>query len=70
MVREAIFFYPLALIGSSFALSLAMLMNSSSVESTKLYIFALNLKNSIEVLLRYLMLAQINPIYAVFHKWC
>ena len=41
---------------------LAIVIYSSSNESPKPYLFAQNLKNSIPALLRYLVLAQRNPI--------
>ena len=38
-----------------------MMMNSDSFESPKSLLFALNLKNSIAALLRYVILAQTMP---------
>ena len=54
---------PQTLTGHSFATSLAMIMNSSSFESPKPYLFALKLNKQIAVLLRYVILAQSNPYY-------
>ena len=43
--------------------TLTLIMNSGSFESPKSYLFALNLKNSVAVLLMYVILAQTIPIY-------
>ena len=51
--------------GHSFAESWLMMINSGSFESPKSYMFALNLKNSIVALLRYVILAQTIPIYYI-----
>ena len=48
------------LTGHSFEASQAIMMNSCSFES---HLFALNLKNSLAALLRYVILAQTIPIY-------
>ena len=42
-----------------------MMMNSSSSESPKSCLFALNLENSKALLLRYIILAQTNPIHVL-----
>ena len=60
-------FRPPTLSGHSFA---AMMLYSSSFESPKSHLFALNLKNSIASFLSYVILAQTNPIYVVLYKWC
>ena len=39
--------------------------NSSSFESLMPYLFAIDLKNSIVALLRYVIIAQTNPIYVL-----
>ena len=62
------FFRPPTLRGHSFAAPLAMMMNSSSFESSKSYLFGNYLKKNILVLLRYVILDQINPIYVVLMK--
>ena len=41
------------------------MINSSSFESSKPYLFALTLKNSIAALLRYVMLGQRYLVYIV-----
>ena len=53
-----------------------MMMNSSSFESPKPYLFAHHLKNRIPAFLRYVILAQSNFIYVVLtgvlelaYKW-
>ena len=61
------FFGPPTLKGHSFAAPWAMMMNSCSFESPKLYLFALDLKHNIAALLRYTILAQINPIDVALH---
>ena len=45
------------------------MMNGSSFESSKQYLFAFNLKNSIVVVLRYTIIAQSYSIYVVL-KYC
>ena len=40
-----------------------------SFESPNLYLHALNFINSIAALLRYVILAQTNPIYVVLFEW-
>ena len=57
---------PPTLTGHSFAAPLAMMMNSSSFESPKPYLFALNLKDSIAAILRHFLLGQSYPIYIVY----
>ena len=42
-----------------------MVMNSSSFESSIPYLFANDFKNSIVALLRYIIIAQTDPIYVV-----
>ena len=59
------YFYSISLTGHSFEALWAMIMNSTSFESQKSYLFALNWKNSIASLLRYRNLTQTNPIYVV-----
>ena len=61
-VQGQIFFGPPTLTGHSFAAPLAKMMNSSSFESPKPYLFGYYLKNSITALLRYVILAQSTPI--------
>ena len=47
-----------------------MMMNSVSFESPMPYLFALNLKNSIVALLRYVIIAQAYPIYVILMYYC
>ena len=53
--------FEFALKGHSFAAPSSMMMKSSSFECPKPHLLAFKLKDSIEALLRYVILAQINP---------
>ena len=66
-VRGRIFFGPPTLTRHSLEAPWAMKMNSSSFESPKTYLFALEIKNSRVALLRYTIIAQTYPIYVVLH---
>ena len=68
---KVIILRPPTLTGHSFEASWAMMMKSSSFESPKPYLFAQYLKNSIQALLRYVIIAQSNPIlYHTEENWC
>ena len=57
MYQGGIFFGPPTLKGHNFVAPRAMVMNSSSIESPKPYLFGNCLKKSITALLRYVILA-------------